>query len=198
VTIGLISDLHLGGTGEGRWHNRLLYERSEAVARAAVAALREHESVSGGGPDRYRLGPDQSASVIAELERARPTSLILLSHQPLISDAERAAPRGGKDAGHYADGGSLLAHSASLADCVAAFAAHQHWHHLVEGPGWLHCVTASLIEYPMEARIVSWEDGEISSRLIGVAPDAAARSLDGQAWVRGDDRDREWQHAWAR
>jgi hypothetical protein len=39
IRIGIINDLHLGHTGEGRWHNRLLYDHAEEIARAAVAAL---------------------------------------------------------------------------------------------------------------------------------------------------------------
>lgn len=39
MKIGLLTDLHLGGQGDRRWHNRLLYGRMEEVVRATVEAL---------------------------------------------------------------------------------------------------------------------------------------------------------------
>jgi len=33
MRFGIISDLHLGGTGCGRWHNRLVYGQAQAIAR---------------------------------------------------------------------------------------------------------------------------------------------------------------------
>ena len=39
TTIGIITDLHLGGQGIGHWHNRLLYDHAEEVTRATIALL---------------------------------------------------------------------------------------------------------------------------------------------------------------
>jgi hypothetical protein len=39
MRIGIVNDLHLGHRGEGRWHNRLLYDRAEEIARSAIAVL---------------------------------------------------------------------------------------------------------------------------------------------------------------
>ena len=39
IRIGIINDLHIGHEGTGEWHNRLLYDRAEEIARAAVAQL---------------------------------------------------------------------------------------------------------------------------------------------------------------
>ena len=39
MRIGILNDLHLGHSGEGRWHNRLLYDRAAEIARSAVAVL---------------------------------------------------------------------------------------------------------------------------------------------------------------
>jgi hypothetical protein len=41
MRIGIFNDLHLGHCGEGRWHNRLLYERAEEIARAVVGAVNQ-------------------------------------------------------------------------------------------------------------------------------------------------------------
>jgi len=43
LKFGVLSDLHLGHAGEGHWHNRLLYDHAESIARAAVAVLNEQE-----------------------------------------------------------------------------------------------------------------------------------------------------------
>ena len=269
MRFGIISDLHLGGEGQGRWHNRLLYDHAEEIARAAVAvvnrepldavyvlgdltqageqlqlelarsvlsdlaaswfvlpgnhdraavrsglfdsvfrehlppelalrdgiaiaAVREHSAEPGGGPDRYRLGESRIAALLEGLRRSRPEGFLLLSHQPLVDEAEWAAAHSGKDAGHFGDGRSLLLRAARLAGRTAVFCGHQHWHHATGEPGWLHCATASLIEYPMEARVVTWEGGRISSGLLPAAPALAEASLESSAWVRGQEADREW------
>lgn len=43
MKIGLLSDLHLGQSGEGRYHNRQLLGRAEEIASAAVALLNHHD-----------------------------------------------------------------------------------------------------------------------------------------------------------
>lgn len=272
---GIMTDLHLGGTGCGRWHNRLVYEQAEAIARTAVAALnaenldavyvlgditesgadpqlelartilselqapwfvvpgnhdrgavrsgrfeavlgdhalpgfaiqdgiaiaalRGQGSVTGETADRYRLDETEVATLLDRLCKNRPDTLFLFSHQPLAANAAWAAGQGGKDAGYYRDGRALLEQAIRLTGRVAAFCGHQHWHHLATGPGWLQCATAALIEYPMEARLVTGEGRTLNSRILPVAPGLAATSLDGAPWVRGRDTDREWTQGFAR
>lgn len=43
MKFGIISDLHLGHAGDGHWHNRLLYDQAEVIARAAVDVLNGRE-----------------------------------------------------------------------------------------------------------------------------------------------------------
>jgi predicted phosphodiesterase len=43
LKFGILSDLHLGHTGVGLWHNRLLFDQAEEIARAAVTALNARE-----------------------------------------------------------------------------------------------------------------------------------------------------------
>lgn len=43
MRIGLLSDLHIGGTVGGRWHNRQLPDRAEDIARASVCLLNEQD-----------------------------------------------------------------------------------------------------------------------------------------------------------
>jgi len=273
MTFAIISDLHLGGRGVGRWHNRLLYDRAESVARravaalnaepldvvyvlgditesgaeeqltlareifagfrapwfvlqgnhdraavrsgrfdavfgdrvlpvfalrdgVAVAALREKSSEAGGAADRYRLDETEVAEILNRLRERRPDALLLFSHQPLAANAEWAVAQGGKDAGYYRDGRDLLDRAARLAGRVAAFCGHQHWHHLVRGPNWVQSATAALIEYPMEARIVTWDGGRMTTRLLAIHPASAVQSLDGAAWVGGRKEDREGTLDW--
>ena len=42
MRIGLLSDLHIGDSGEGRWHNRQLLDNAEQIARSAVDTLNHH------------------------------------------------------------------------------------------------------------------------------------------------------------
>lgn len=39
MKFGIIADLHLGHAGDGHWHNRLLFDQAETIARAAMEAL---------------------------------------------------------------------------------------------------------------------------------------------------------------
>ena len=39
MRFAILNDLHLGRTGQGRWHNRMMYGHAEEIARAAVVAL---------------------------------------------------------------------------------------------------------------------------------------------------------------
>ena len=43
MRIGILGDLHIGGTGEGRWHNRLLLDQAENIARASVSQLNQQD-----------------------------------------------------------------------------------------------------------------------------------------------------------
>ncbi len=273
MKFAIMADLHLGGRGVGRWHNRLLYDRAGAVVRSAVAALnaepldavyvlgditesgaeeqlalasdilaalrspwfvlpgnhdraavrsgrfdavfgdrvlpvfalrdgvavaalRERSSEAGGAADRYRLDETEVADILNRLRERQPDALLLFSHQPLAANAEWTVAYGGKDAGYVRDGRDLLDRAAGCAGRVAAFCGHQHWHHLLHGPNWVQCATAALIEYPMEVRIVAWDGGRMTSRLLAIDPASAAQSLDGAAWVGGRNEDREGTLDW--
>src|SRR6266542_3457010 len=41
MKFGILTDLHLGHTGEGHWHNRLLFNHAETIARSAVDVLNQ-------------------------------------------------------------------------------------------------------------------------------------------------------------
>jgi hypothetical protein len=272
LRLGILSDLHLGRTGQGHWHNRLLYDSAAAVAGAAVVALNgepldavyvlgdltdagteaqlaqarwildglsapwfalpgnhdlpavrsgafqatfaghlppaldgdrslaiaalAEDPARAGGSGAFALDGQQLATVRARLERLRPAVLLVFSHQPLAPEPEWARAHGGKDAGHFSVGPSFLERVAPTAGRLVAFCAHQHWHHVLDGPGWRQCTTAALIEYPMEVRLVALGRHCVGSRTLPVAPAVAALSLEAAPWVAGRPEDREWTTAW--
>ena len=93
---------------------------------------------------------------------------------------------------HYLDGEEILDRLGQLVSGkIYCFSAHQHWHRIINGDKVVHCMTASMIEYPMEARVVSIENGSISVSTIETAcPEIATTSLDSARWVCGRERDR--------
>jgi 3',5'-cyclic AMP phosphodiesterase CpdA len=269
MTFAIVADLHLGRTGPGRWHNRLLYDQAEPVARAAVAALNGqrldavyvlgditdagedgqlalagriladleapwfvlpgnhdlaamrtgafqtafrghllpelacrdgvaivglHEDTAPRDrtPGRFALDEQRLEAIARQIERLGPSTLIVFSHQPLAADPDWPRVHGGKDAGHFTAGRPFLERAARPNRRLVAFCAHQHWHRVLEGPGWRQCTTAALIEYPVEARLVTLDAERVSCRILPVAPEAAAASLESAAWVAGRPNDREW------
>ncbi len=75
MQIILCSDLHLGGGGDGRWHNRLLYDRAATIARRTVAMVNQ-------------LAPDAVLILGDVTENGRPEAL----HQAHALLAELAPP----------------------------------------------------------------------------------------------------------
>lgn len=265
MTFGILNDLHLGHSGEGRWHNRLLYERSVEIARSAVEVLNSQDLdfvvvlgdltqtgtpaqlrlarqiLSGlsapwyvlpGNHDRpavqsgtfdgefgksvpnfyrrsdgmgllflreeiaadpqqsgYRIGSAQLRHAAEVVEASRPAILIVFSHIPVISERAFAEEHAGKYAGHYSDGTELLAILNALVRTMVIFCAHEHWHHIAEGPGWIQCTTGALIEYPMEVRVVSAANSKLRIESLTASP-LADESLDSADWVRGRASDR--------
>ncbi len=272
MKFGVLTDLHLGSAGsDGAWHNRLLFDRAEEIARSAVAELNRQNldavfalgditqsglphqvelargvllalaapwfAVPGnhdraavasnqfdrafaghtlplfsrlgelgvvclredlGGKDleedTYRLGGAQIEQALAAVEAERPQALLVLSHFPLLEETAWASQHAGKDAGWLADGAQLVDGLRQRIEGRAAIlCGHQHWHHILEGPGWIQCVTASLIEVPMEVRAVAIDvaAGLLSTTTIAAASsELVAASLSSAAWVRGREGDR--------
>lgn len=266
MRIGIITDLHLGHAGEGRWHNRLLFDHAETIVTRAVAALNgaglklavvlgdlTHRSrpedlalargildgltlpwavlpgnhewpgrragafddvfadrllryqrfgdlAVAGLPDRtpdpdsrdyYHPDPKALERLHAELDADPPRTLVLCTHMPLYSGAAWADAHGGKDALSYTGGEELAAALAARVPRLILCSGHQHWHHVARVPGGAQITTAALIEYPMEARLLTLDPDRIAYDLLPIAPELAARSLDADAWVAGREEDRQ-------
>lgn len=269
MKIGLLNDLHIGHHGVGRWHNRMLFDEAETIARQAVAALnRQHldlvmvlgdvtqhgtvpqfeqaRAVLSGlrcpwmvvpgnhdyypgtlehfdavftrhlpplyrmrdtvglltlrqlglpevDPDvTYSLGEMQIARATAAVAAQRPRQLLVFSHAPLLPEEEFAAAHDGKYAGHFGDGLALLTRLHALGMRPLCFCAHQHWHHVVRTPRWTQCVTAAMIEWPMQPRVVWCDDAGVRTTVLPSVDTALAeQSLIGLRWVGGDETDRE-------
>ena len=268
MRIGLFSDLHLGHSGTGRWHNRLLFDCAERVARETVALLNRQaldlvivlgDITNHGSPEQLRLAkevldgllvpwlvlpgnhdrnavksgrfeevfgnrvpgihrrlgscsalflqeqlPPDDRKARTELgsaivrgaegvvESDRPGALLVFSHFPLVPEEEFADQREANYAKHYRDGLELLGRLRGLVSgTTVAFCSHEHWHHVTSDDGFTQCTTASMIEYPMEARIVCLDGRRLSiSTLDTACPEIAARSLESARWGRGDTSDR--------
>ena len=265
--IGIMSDFHLGHSGVGYWHNRLLYDRAEDIVRETVALLNRQSldsvvilgDVTNDGSDaqlelarsildkltvpwivipgnhdreavrtgrfidvfgdhfpglsrkvlgveslflpeylpsdeypRTELGLDFIESVIRVATRIESHNLFVFSHFPLIPQEDYAQVHNGKYAKHYLDGETLLSRlSTTVPGNIACFSGHQHWHRTVEHETSMHILTGSLIEYPMEARIVSLDGERLGVSILDSArPDIARESLDSSTWVAGVEGDR--------
>lgn len=104
---------------------------------------------------------------------------------------EQSPAGAGKHAGTLWEGEQALGLLAERADFTLALTGHQHVHHITSGPTWLHCTTASLVEYPAEYRIIDIHDGGIEIATQPGAPDLVAANPPQVTWVRGKQEDRQ-------
>ena len=270
MKLGILNDLHLGAPGRtGEWHNRLMFDQAEAIARSAIAVLNHQqpdvvfvlgdiaqsgepsqiavarevlaslaapwfalpgnhdraalksglfdetfaghvlpvysrfgdagvvclrESLEGYGldDDGFQLGQAQIAQALDAVDADSPGQLIVLSHFPLLGEESWAAEHGGKDAGDLPDGPRLVEEMCRRSTRrVLILCGHQHWHHISEGRGWAQCVTASLIEYPMEVRLLTTDEQAVSVETLPCVDEwLALSSLIDAQWVRGREEDR--------
>ena len=124
----------------------------------------------------------------------RPALLLALCHFPFVrqGDAIRARDPHGKNAGTLWEGEAALAELAARADILLCFAGHQHFHHITTGANWLHCTTASLVEYPAEYRLVTIGAAGVQIETRPGAPQiVAAAPAPAASWVAGRAEDRE-------
>lgn len=129
---------------------------------------------------------------LADLDQLRPDWLLVVSHYPLLSQADYVRSQGGRYAGHVRDGQELLDQLLARAGAVICFCGHNHFHHIVTGDRWLQCATGALAEYPAELRTVTLEDGSvIISTLTGAAGLLEHSPAPQHTWVRGRSADRE-------
>jgi predicted phosphodiesterase len=282
MKIGLLTDLHLGHTGTGCWHNRLMFNQAESITRASIAVLNaqaldvvfvlgditaysqpgqlplaydvlstlsapwyvvpgNHDRgiVQNGqfdvvfaqhaAPPYMRLGdigvaslrervpadlhddicypPDDSwiQHVLQGITADCSHTLVVLSHFPLHSEQAWAEQHQGKDAGQMRDGEALFTRlkESLRPGCPARerriilLCGHEHWHHVTQNHDYVQCVTASLIEYPMEVRVVTLAEDSLRISTLSVPVEAIANqsiaSADAPApWVRGRVQDREY------
>lgn len=142
---------------------------------------------------KTELGEEAVEKAVGLLQGRTVENLFVFSHFPLIAQAGYAERYKANYAKHFCDGDELLIRLARLVSGrIISFSAHQHWHRIVTDEVFLHCMTASMIEYPMEARVVSIEDGALTvTTLPSARPESALNSLVSAEWVRGEEGDRE-------
>jgi calcineurin-like phosphoesterase family protein len=99
MRIGILNDLHLGHHGEGQWHNWLMYERAEEIARAVIAVLNRQalDAV-------FVLGDITEAGQPEQLALARDVlSALAAPWYALPGNHDRAAVRSGQFDAAFAD-----------------------------------------------------------------------------------------------
>lgn len=155
-----------------------------------VAAFRDRPP-SEDVPERYQQNPARTARLLARLEVERPAALLLCSHMPLLDGAAWAAAHGGKDAGSYIGGAEFVEELTRRVPRLLLCCGHQHWHHVDAAPGRVQVTTAGLIEYPMEARLLTLDGDVLTGAILPLAPEIAAQSLCDNPWVAGRAQDRD-------
>lgn len=138
------------------------------------------------------LGGDIINEAVEQVQCKNIEQLFVFSHFPLIAQQDFADRYKAQYAKHYLDGEELLRKLPGLVSGrIFCFSAHQHWHRIIDGEQIFHCMTASMIEYPMEARVVRIENETVEITTLETArPETAAMSLDSAEWVHGRESDR--------
>ena len=136
--------------------------------------------------------PGLVEQTLVDLDAIRPEWLLVVSHYPLVSEADYARDNGGKYAGHIDGGETILRELTARAGQVVCFCGHNHYHHIRTGERWLQCTTAALAEYPAEFRSVVLQDGTINVSTASGAEVLLRSAPEPQApWVYGRQQDRE-------
>lgn len=267
MRIALLTDMHIGYTGESRWHNRKMWTEAPEITREAVAqvntlkadyvvvlgdltesgqpseveqayaalqplsapwailpgnhdrsalesgVLRDtfadhllpaYQNLDGIGllflPERWprdekhvpRMDWGRLSPEIEQILLSPPAVLIVFSHYSVLPEDAHAEANHGLYAGHWGDGEQFLGLlRPALEGRIICLCGHQHWHHVMAQNGVLQCTTASLIEYPMETRLVTVTPERIQIETLPTAsPSIAQASLDETRWVSGTHRDR--------
>lgn len=130
-------------------------------------------------------------TALSVLQQRRPAWLLVVSHYPLVSQAEYVSANQGRYAGHVEGGDDLMMELCDRAGAVVCFCGHNHYHHILTGARWLQCATGALAEYPAEYRLASIADGTITiSTAAGAESIVAAASAPDARWVHGRPQDR--------
>ena len=154
-----------------------------------VVSLREDaEAVT----DAFRFDGLSAARSLAALQADTPRTLLVLSHFPLVCQRTWAAVHNGRHAACPPDGPLLLSHlSACVRQRVVVLCGHQHWHHSRDGANWVQCATGSMLEYPMEVRMVTLAGDALYVETLAAGVACQRRdSLDRAKWVAGGPMDR--------
>jgi len=143
-------------------------------------------------PQQIRISDNDIKEAVQKIEADKPSDLFIFSHFNLIPEDDYANQQKAQYAGHYVNGLQLLE---MLKDTVSGkiiiFCGHQHWHHIVCDSDVVQCTNAAMIEYPMEAKIISVDNSQVHiSTLASTSPEISNMSLDKFEWVCGQDFDR--------
>lgn len=137
--------------------------------------------------------PNQQLIWLEKLLRNNiPDPVIIFTHMPLVPISERLKSTGRKDAGMLANAEEVRSIIRDCKRVIACFSGHQHFNQITVHDGILHCVTSSMIEYPMMYRVVDVYENRLHISTYQVqGTDYPELSFDGAEWVTGEESDRE-------
>ncbi len=138
------------------------------------------------------LSMDYINNILEIVKREKIHNLFIFSHIPLISQKKYADRFSAQYVPHYSDGNILIDNLKKIiSGKIISFCGHQHWHRIKDTGRHLLCATASLIEYPMEARLVTIHNEQINIETLNSAcPIIANASLISAEWTKGTCYDR--------
>ncbi len=159
-----------------------------------------YDHLSAINSDQTALGDDLINQVMEKVENQPSANLFIFSHIPLISQKEYADRFQANYVPHYSDGQKLINQlSKHIPGRIFSFCGHEHWHHMIDNEKHFFCATAALIEYPMQARIITIENNRFMvNTLDSACPDIAKKSLDSARWVTGSKTDRDYNAPFGR
>jgi 3',5'-cyclic AMP phosphodiesterase CpdA len=145
-----------------------------------------------GGVYRWAVPPSQLKWLENDLERHENLPTIFALHFPLAPTPSRLRRPGMLDYGHLSNADLLLSVVRTNPQVVAVFSGHAHMNFIVQDSGVTHVVTAALVEYPAEYRVVSVHGDRMEVHTAGVSDKsfAATSLVTAGGWTAGELCDR--------
>jgi DNA repair exonuclease SbcCD nuclease subunit len=163
-----------------------------------LAFVREQLPVD--SEDTYSLGEAQIEEIVEKATVHNPRGVVIFSHVMLLSEEGFAHQRGGRYPGHAADGAALMERLSQLTVYrPVALCGHAHWNLVTVEDCGVQVTTASVVEYPLEGRVVELRPYQLSYEVFATgSPDDRMESLAGAGWAAGqpDDRVGEVSLSW--
>lgn len=185
VASGVFRELFAGHIAEG------------ALTLGDIFCLCPWDVTPGAGPDSstFLIGQAQMTRLLDSVRSGMHKFVLLATHAPVIDASAPACRHSAAYAGHFSDGREIVdALHALGCERILLCSGHTHYHWIETGPGWVQCVTGALIAYPMEIRIVEFDQRLIRIRTVAVTTGELRKtSLLSAEWTAGRPQDRSFE-----